>query len=359
MITNVGIHGVGAFLPPTVRRNDWWPEHIVEKWRARQSQNVLRGEALIREDISEGARRTIAALAKLDGDPFEGARERRVIDEGMLPSDIEVLAAREAIARAGIQPSQIDFIMSYTPCPDDLVVSQACVVHHKLGLPERCFSVTTDVGCNAFAMQLELARGLIMGGRARFGLLTQSNTIQHRVAKEEPASAWFGDGATAVVVGPVSEGFGLLGSSHRTDGSLSRALVLGVPGKSWWDAGEITLHPVDGPATKRMLFSLVDWAKQAVGEALEQAGVRAEEIAFYSSHQATTWLRPVTQEYLGLSHARSVDIFPWTTSLTAANSPLQLALAERDGLLRRGDLAAVFSGGTGVTWSGTVMRWGV
>ncbi len=311
------------------------------------------------EQISDGARRTINALAKLDGDPFEGSRERRVIDSAAEVSDIEVLAARDAMERAGVQASQIDFILSYTPCPDDLVVSQACVVHRKLGLRENCFALTTDVGCNAFAMQLELARSMIGSGQARFGLLTQSNTIQHRVPREEPASAWFGDAATAVVVGPVGHGRGVLSSSHFTDGSLNRALVLGVPGRRWWDAGEITLHPVDGPATKKMLFSLVDWAKQAVGGAIEKAGLQPEDVDFYSSHQATAWLRPTTQEHIGLQRARSVDIFPWTASLTGANSPMQLAIGEREGLLQADDVVAVFSGGTGVTWSGTVMRWGV
>ena len=28
----VGILGIGTYLPPTVRKNDFWPRHTIEKW---------------------------------------------------------------------------------------------------------------------------------------------------------------------------------------------------------------------------------------------------------------------------------------------------------------------------------------
>jgi 3-oxoacyl-[acyl-carrier-protein] synthase-3 len=355
---NVGILGTGFHLPEPVRHNDWWPADIVAQWRERQAQNLLRGTALAQENISEGARRTIAASAAQNGDPFEGARERRVLEADRDPSDMEAAAAKMALERAKISPEQIDFVLSYSPCPDDLLVNQACVVHRKVGLREDCFAMSTDVGCNAFAQQLRVAEAMIRSGQARYGLLTQSTTLQQRIPRQEAASAWFGDAGTAVVVGPVDDGSGLLASSHRTDGSMNRALVLGVEGKKWFDDGAITMHTADGAATKRMLFSLVDWAKHSIDEALSMANVRTEEVNFYCSHQATVWLRKVTQDYVGMNNARFVDTFPFTGSMVACNSPLQMAIGEREGLLRKGDLVVVFGGGTGVTRSGMVLRWG-
>jgi 3-oxoacyl-[acyl-carrier-protein] synthase III len=358
MSKNVGILGTGFYLPEQIRTNDWWPAAIVEGWRERQAQNTLRGVALAKENISEGARRTIEALSGQNGDPFEGARERRVLPREQDPSDMEAAAAKQAIERAGIEASQIDFVLSYSPCPDDLLVNQACVTHRKVGLREDCFAMSTDVGCNAFAQQLRVAQAFIASGQARYGLLTQSTTLQQRIPREEAASAWFGDIGTAQVVGPVAEGRGLLAASHRTDGTMNRALVLGVEGKKWFDDGAITMHTADGVATKRMLFSLVDWAKHSLDEALSMAGLQPTDVDFYCSHQATVWLRRVTQEYVGMTNARFVDTFPWTGSLVACNSPLQMAIAEREGVLKPGNIVAVFGGGTGVTRSGMVMRWG-
>jgi 3-oxoacyl-[acyl-carrier-protein] synthase-3 len=81
-------------------------------------------------------------------------------------------------------------------------------------------------------------------------------------------------------------------------------------------------------------------------------------VSFYASHQGTSWLRAVTQEFAGLGHARSVDTFPWAASVMGVNVPLVLAAAVREGKLREGDLAVAFSGGLGETWSSVVIRWG-
>ena len=50
--------------------------------------------------------------------------------------------------------------------------------------------------------------------------------------------------------------------------------------------------------------------------------------------------------------------FPWASSLAGANLPLVMATAERDGLLRSGDVVATVSGATGMTMSVCVFRWG-
>jgi 3-oxoacyl-[acyl-carrier-protein] synthase-3 len=70
------------------------------------------------------------------------------------------------------------------------------------------------------------------------------------------------------------------------------------------------------------------------------------------------WFRPVTQQFAGLDHAKSVDTFQSTGSLSAANIPFGLYVAEREGRLRHGDAAVFFAGGSGETWSSVALRWG-
>ena len=59
----------------------------------------------------------------------------------------------------------------------------------------------------------------------------------------------------------------------------------------------------------------------------------------------------------GMDRARFFDSYPWTTSLSASNIPFELAMAQREGLLRKGDLVAAHSGGSGIVVSGALMRW--
>ncbi len=349
---------MGVHLPAQIRANDWWPREIVEQWRQRSTTRMLRMEEHVTAAATEGERRTLAAIARMGDDPFLGTRERRVLDASGTATDMEVAAAKEALDRARVDAGEIDLLLYYSTTPQYALAPEFGLLHKALGLPRRCMSVTVDTVCNSFPMQLTLALQVLAGGRARNALLVQTALHSRLAPMEDVSSAIVGDGATAVVVGAIAEGRGVLGYSHSTDGSFHGGLVCGVPGGTWYDPGQVMPWTPNPGVARKMGLSLVDWAKQSVDEALAEAGVRREEIAFYACHQSTPWLRPVTQEYLGLTNARSVDSYAWTGNLMACNVPLQLALGEREGALRDGDLVATFTMSNGATWTGMVMRWG-
>src|SRR3954464_10185645 len=134
----VGILGIGAYLPEQVRRNDWWPEEVVARWRATAAESLVRHEPDSVPPASEGARRTLAAMAELKDDPFRGARERRIMPRGMTSSDMEVEAAKDALARSGVPGSRVGLLLTDSQLPDHLGVSNGPLVHRKLGLPAGC-----------------------------------------------------------------------------------------------------------------------------------------------------------------------------------------------------------------------------
>jgi 3-oxoacyl-[acyl-carrier-protein] synthase III len=354
---NVGILGIGVYLPEEVRTNDWWPKHVVEKWR-NKTPDLLPERQVPPDPNNDGERLALAAIKALRGDPFGGAVERRILPDHLQASDMEVSAAQDALARAGIRPDQIDLLLVYSSVPDYLSTPNACAVHKRLGLKEECFATTIDGACNSFHLQLTLAQSMIKSGGCQAALLIQSANSPRLLPPDQPVSTWFGDAATAVVVGPVSQDRGILGSAHHTDGSTHSVIVTGVPGKRWYEEGRTWWYPTDRIAAKQVILGAVTCAKQVVNEALTIARCRPQDVDFYASHQATPWLRRVTQEFAELSNARFVDTFKWTGGLTACNVPFCLAMGAREGLLRDGDLVATYAGGNGITWSSVVLRWG-
>jgi len=80
-----------------------------------------------------------------------------------------------------------------------------------------------------------------------------------------------------------------------------------------------------------MMLTTADVGSQVVARALERAGAKREDVRFFASHQPSAWIRSVVQETIGLPNARSADTFSWTGSLSSANVPLQLAIAQREG----------------------------
>jgi 3-oxoacyl-[acyl-carrier-protein] synthase-3 len=354
---SIGILGVGTYLPTEVRTNDWWPDHVTRRWKERALIATERARAEVASAPTEAARQAAEAILKIAEDPFQGSRERRVMRADMKASDMETFAAKEAISRAGIEPAEIDLVLSYTMIPDFINVPTACVVHGNLGLNERCTTMGVDAVCNSFLMQLTLAQSLIKSGVARYALLTQSSAITRLPPSGEVIDAACGDAASAVIVGPVSEGRGIISYSHHTDGTKWGALVCGVPGGHWSD-GKAIAYAEDNKASANMFVRLAQRAGQVVGEALDSAGLSPDDVRFFASHQGLKWLRPLAQEAARLKNARFVDHFPFTGTVSAVNLPLQLAIAEKDGLVAPGDLVACFQGGTGMTWSGMALRWG-
>lgn len=358
MKKNLGIYSVGTYLPPVVRKNDWWPQDIVEQWKARQAKSLTRAQQEPEDPPTEGMRITLEAMAQFKHDPFEGSVERHVMPEGMRSSDMEVAAARDALQRANVDASEIDLLLVDSVTPNYIHVPNACVVHRDLGLRSGILSMSTEAVCGSFLQQLVMAEGLLAAGRIRHALIVQSCNFTAFMRQEDPWSAWFGDAATAAVLGPVDEGKGVLGHAHTTDGSVYGSIVTGVPGKRWLDEGRVIGYLEDAGKARLQFLKIAEMGVELVESALREAKLTKADLTFWACHQASAWLPRAVQARLGIGHARRVDTFPWAASVSGCNVPLVLATAEREGLLGAGDVVAMYSGAAGMTASSIVARWG-
>ena len=260
MGTNVGILGLGVYLPPEVRRNDWWSPELVARW---MEDRRLAGTPPLPAQLTEGERLVLRAMSEQALDPFQGTIERHIMPSGMTVFDMEEQAARTAIARAGIDGSDIDLLITNTVLPDYLLGNPACGLHQRLGLANACFSMHCDVPTYAFMMQLTLAEAMIKAGRARRALLVQSTSASRLLDMTDPIAPFFGDAATAVVVGSVSDGRGIEASVHFTDGRYPRTLIAGVPGHRWCDEGRAMIHIGDAAQTQSVFLQTADRARRA------------------------------------------------------------------------------------------------
>src|SRR5260370_42131871 len=93
-ISNVGILGMGIYLPPTVRTNDWWPAPVVQKWREKLNENLARPQR--EAPTTPRIRGTLEGIAQFGDPPLHGAGERRLKPSGRRASDTEDPAAQHA-----------------------------------------------------------------------------------------------------------------------------------------------------------------------------------------------------------------------------------------------------------------------
>jgi 3-oxoacyl-[acyl-carrier-protein] synthase-3 len=247
--------------------------------------------------------------------------------------------------------------LTHTVVPDYLLGNPACDLHFRLGLSNRCFTMHVDAAAYSFVMQLAVAEAMIISGRARYALLVQSSVSSRVVALDTPGAPILGDGASAVVVGPVAGDRGILASVHYTDGSTPRTLIASVPGKRWYDEGRAVIHVDNAQQMQAVFLQIADVCKTSIDAVLAQAGARHADVKFLATHQGTPWLREVVQRHAGLEHAGSIDLFTRTGYIASAFVPASLVEARAAGMLCDGDLVVMTGGGTGMTYGAVALRW--
>ncbi|HEY4243019.1 MAG TPA: 3-oxoacyl-[acyl-carrier-protein] synthase III C-terminal domain-containing protein [Kofleriaceae bacterium] len=348
----IGILGIGVHLPPERRSNDWWPPEVVARWAA--TPRLPPPE--LPPDLTPAARRIIDALKRQARDPFFGAVARSVIAPDVSLTAMAAAAATEALARAGIAPADVDLVLMHAVGPEFLATNQATAVHRALGLATRCLALDVDAGAYSFLGHLALAHGMIESGRARVALLVQAGAPTRLVDPHDETAPYYGDCATAVVVGPAARG-GLLAEVHETDGRYPNTHVVATPEGPWYGAGRAALELRDRRGMNEVLLQTVDLSARVVGAALAAARRSAADVRFFAVHQPAPWLRQLAAEESGLAHAATVETFADTGYIFSSILPVGLRRAQDQGLLAPGDLVVLFAGGTGMIYGAAVLEW--
>ena len=162
-----------------------------------------------------------------------GIVERRWWDEEMTFDEAAALAGAKAIAAAGIEPSEVDMLISTSVCKHHLEPSVACAVHHRLGLSETCANFDLGNACLGFVNAMNVAAWAIESGQAKVVLVvdgegsrqTQQLTIDRLTdpsatiidVYEHFATLTLGSGAAAMVLGGPRDG------AHQVLGGVTRA----------------------------------------------------------------------------------------------------------------------------------------
>jgi len=131
-----------------------------------------------------------------------GIRERRYASASDTSASMATLAARQALASAGITAAELDLIICATVTPDMMCPSTACLVQSYLecpGIP----SFDIAAACSGFVYACSVAEQYIRSGSAKNVLVIGAEVLS-RVSdfSDRNTCILFGDGAGAVVLSP-------------------------------------------------------------------------------------------------------------------------------------------------------------
>src|SRR4029450_4230389 len=133
-----------------------------------------------------------------------GIRERHIVDAGVATSDLAAEAAKEAIAKAGLTPDQIELIIVGTTTPDTIFPSTACLVQHKIGAT-RAWGFDLGAACSGFTSSLATAAQFIASGMHEHVLVIGADVMSSIIDyTDRTTCVLFGDGAGAAVLSAAS-----------------------------------------------------------------------------------------------------------------------------------------------------------
>lgn len=240
----------------------------------------------------------------------------------VLAVDLATDAAREAIERSGIPAERIDLVIVATISNVQQTPSIAAVVADRVGAnPAAAYDM--NAACAGYAYAVAQADALIRTGAAHYALVIGAEKLSDVVdPTDRTISFLLGDGAGAVVVGP-SEEAGIGATVWGSDGSkagavgMNHTLLEFREGASEWP----TLRQ-EGQTVFR--WAVWDMAKVAK-EALDAAGVTADDLAAFIPHQAN--MRIIDEFAKQLKLPESVVIardIATTGNTSAASIPLAM-----------------------------------
>lgn len=272
-----------------------------------------------------------------------GIEERRIASDDVNTSHMAAEAAKQALEDAGIAAEQVDLILVATVTPDYAFPSVACMVQDQIGA-KHAAAMDISAACAGFMYGMITAQQFIQTGAYKYVLVIGSEKLSKIVDwNDRNTAVLFGDGAGAAVMGPVSEGRGVLSFELGADGS---------GGMHLYQDEHITMNG-------REVFK---FAVRQMGDSsmrvLEKAGLTKEDVNFLVPHQANIRIMESSRQRLNLPEEKMSTTIRKFGNTSSSSIPLALVEERTNGRIKDDDLIVLVGFGGGLTWGAVALRWG-
>jgi 3-oxoacyl-[acyl-carrier-protein] synthase-3 len=285
-----------------------------------------------------------------------GIRERHVAAEGEFTSHLAIKAARAALHHARLDAQAIDLIVLATSTPDNTFPATAVAVQEGLGINHGA-AFDLQAVCSGFVFALATADSFLRAGTYKRALVIGAETFSRILDwNDRGTCVLFGDGAGAVVLEAQTEpgkssDRGVLTTHLRSDGRhKSKLYVDGGPSSTQ----TVGLLRMEG---REVFKHAVGMITDVIVDAFNATGLTADDIDWFIPHQANKRIIDASAHKLHIAPQKVVLTVDLHGNTSAASIPLALAVAVKDGRVKKGDLLLLEAMGGGFTWGSALVRW--
>jgi 3-oxoacyl-[acyl-carrier-protein] synthase-3 len=287
-----------------------------------------------------------------------GMVERRFAAPGETTHQMAVKAGRQALAKAEMEPGDLDLIIVTTTSPDYMTPPLSSQVQATLGadgIP--AFQLMT--GCSGFMYALTTAYQFVESGAYDNVLVIAAEYLSRYMdAADRSTAVLFGDAAGAVVIQSTDEPCGLKAFDLGSDGASGHHLVISM--------GESHELETVGPHEKgkyqvymngREVFK---FASRVIGHScartLAQAGMTLSDVDWILPHQANLRIIQAAARGMDVPIEKFLVNIERYANTSAASVPLLLAEYLEKGVIRPSDTLLLVAFGSGLTWGSALLQ---
>ncbi|MHC0439249.1 beta-ketoacyl-ACP synthase III [Flavobacterium sp. 3-210] len=287
-----------------------------------------------------------------------GIKERRILkDADKGTSFLAIKAAQDLIAKANIDPLEIDMVIMATATADMPVASTGVYVATEIGATN-AFAYDLQAACSSFLYGMSTAAAYVQSGRYKKVLLIGADKMSSIVDYTDRSTCIiFGDGAGAVLFEPNYEGLGLQDEYLRSDG-VGRDFLKISAGGSLIPTTEETVknkqHNIiqDGKTVFKYAVTNMADASELI---VKRNNLTNEEVDWLVPHQANKRIIDATASRMNLEDSKvlmNIEKYGNTTSAT-----LPLVLSDFEHKFKKGDNIILAAFGGGFTWGSIYLKW--
>jgi 3-oxoacyl-[acyl-carrier-protein] synthase-3 len=308
----------------------------------------------------------------------EWIRQRTgIVTRHRAPADVSVIdmaegAAREALAKAGIEASQLGAVIVSTVTHPYATPSAAASLADRLGAtPAPAFDISA--ACAGYCYGIAQGDALVRSGAAEYVLVVGAEKLSDVIDNtERTISFLLGDGAGAVVIGPSdTPGIGpsvwgsdgskwdAIGMTHSLLDVRELALAANKSGALSAEEAEVTDAAI-WPTLRQDGQTVFRWAvwemAKVAQQALDAAGITAEDLGAFGPHQAN--MRIIDEMVKKLKLPESVKVardIAEAGNTSAASIPLATHRLLQENPELSGGLALQIGFGAGLVFGAQVI----
>lgn len=287
-----------------------------------------------------------------------GIRERRIMKEpGKATSDIATMAVKGLLEKTGTKPEDVECIIVATITPDTIFPNTASLVAKKVGA-DKAWGFDLNAACSGFLFGLETATQFITSGKYKKVILVGADMMSTITDyTDRRTCVLFGDAASAVMLEPTTEEFGVMDTVLHVDGVGADYLYMKAGG---------SLHPASHETVDNKWHYMyqdgqtvfkyaVTRMADAAEELIKRNELAGDDIAYLVPHQANKRIIDATARRIGVGDEKvtiNIDRYGNTTAAT-----IPLCLWEWEDKFKKGDNIVLAAFGGGFTWGSTLIKW--